>query len=158
MSLTRLAPALYRILLAFWVGGMWVVGYLAVPALFAITPERALAGRQAGRIFELHGSLGLACAGLLLVLLLWRQRGAILRCRSFWLVLAVALPVAVSLFGIQPLMAAMKAEALPLDVMESPLRERFVIWHGVSSLLYLVQSGLGLWLVARGSRDLEQGA
>lgn len=32
--------------------------------------------------------------------------------------------------------------------MASALRDRFVFWHGVSSVLYLLQSALGLWLVA----------
>jgi hypothetical protein len=155
VSFKRLPAALYRTLLVLWVGGMWVVGYLAVPALFATTPDRALAGRQAGRIFELQGSVGLVCAGLMLALLFWQQQRQVWRCRSFWLIVAVAVLVAVSLFGIQPWMVDMKAQALPLDVMDSPLRDRFVFWHGVSSLLYLMQSGLGLWLVAGGGQEME---
>ena len=50
-------------------------------------------------------------------------------------------------FGIQPLLAQLKADALPREVMESVLRSRFATWHGVSSILYLVQSLLGLVLV-----------
>ncbi|HNN85277.1 MAG TPA: DUF4149 domain-containing protein, partial [Accumulibacter sp.] len=38
-------------------------------------------------------------------------------------------------------------DALPREVMESVLRNRFATWHGVSSILYLVQSVLGLLLV-----------
>jgi hypothetical protein len=155
VSFRQLPAALYRTLLVLWVGGMWVVGYLVVPALFATTPDRALAGRLAGRIFELHGGVGLVCGALMLVLLFWQQRQQVWRSRSFWLVIAIAVPVALSQFGIQPWMADMKAQALPLDVMDSPLRDRFVFWHGVSSLLYLMQSGLGLWLVAGGGQEME---
>jgi hypothetical protein len=36
--------------------------------------------------------------------------------------------------------------------MESVLRNRFATWHGVSSILYLVQSLLGLLLVASAGR------
>jgi hypothetical protein len=36
--------------------------------------------------------------------------------------------------------------------MESVLRNRFATWHGVSSILYLVQSLLGLLLVASAAR------
>jgi hypothetical protein len=50
-------------------------------------------------------------------------------------------------FGVQPILAKLKADALPRQVMESALRDRFATWHGVSSVLYLVQSLLGLWLV-----------
>jgi len=59
---------------------------------------------------------------------------------------------AVSLFGIQPLLAQLKADALPREVMESVLRNRFATWHGVSSILYLVQSVLGLLLVLSSRR------
>jgi hypothetical protein len=67
----------------------------------------------------------------------------------------MALIVAASQFGIQPLMAQLKADALPREVMESVLRDRFATWHGVSSILYLMQSLLGLWLVAWGGRGLR---
>jgi hypothetical protein len=35
------------------------------------------------------------------------------------------------------------------------LRDRFATWHGVSSILYLVQSVLGLWLVVWSGRGLR---
>ncbi len=50
-------------------------------------------------------------------------------------------------FGIQPLMAELKLEALPKPVMESALRDRFALWHGVSSGFYLLQTLLGVALV-----------
>ena len=52
-------------------------------------------------------------------------------------------------------MAQLKADALPRDVMESVMRDRFVAWHGISSILYLVQSLLGVWLVAWSGRGLK---
>jgi hypothetical protein len=58
-----------------------------------------------------------------------------------------------SQFGIQPLMAQMKADAWPREVMNSVLRDRFATWHGVSSVLYLVQSVLGI-VLALGARRL----
>jgi hypothetical protein len=73
----------------------------------------------------------------------------------FWLVLAMALLTAASQFGIQPLMAQLKADALPREVMESVLRDRFAAWHGISSILYLLQSLLGLWLVVWSGRGLR---
>jgi hypothetical protein len=54
------------------------------------------------------------------------------------------------------LLAQLKADALPRQVMESALRDRFAAWHGVSSGLYLIESLLGLWLVIwqeRGKRE-----
>jgi hypothetical protein len=52
-------------------------------------------------------------------------------------------------------MAQLKADALPRGVMESVLRDRFSTWHGVSSILYLIQSMLGLWLVVWSNRGLR---
>ena len=56
--------------------------------------------------------------------------------------------------GWQPL-AQLKADALPREVMESVLRDRFATWHGISSILYLVQSLLGLCLVVWSARGLK---
>jgi hypothetical protein len=50
-------------------------------------------------------------------------------------------------FGIQPVMAALKEEAFPKQVMESVLRDRFSAWHGVSSVLYVIQSLLGAAMI-----------
>ena len=55
-------------------------------------------------------------------------------------------------FGIQPIMAQIKLDALPREVMDSLLRDRFATWHGISSVLYLLQSLLGVMLVLRQNR------
>ncbi|MEO8342514.1 MAG: DUF4149 domain-containing protein, partial [Gallionella sp.] len=36
-----------------WVGGLWAIGYLAVPVLFYAQPDRQLAGLLAGQMFAL---------------------------------------------------------------------------------------------------------
>lgn len=134
---------------------MWAIGYIVVPLLFASLGDRQLAGMLAGKLFALIGWLGLGAAAYLTVFLIVRWQSGALARSVFWLVLVAALLVAASQFGIQPLMAQLKADALPLDVMESAMRDRFVIWHGVSSILYLVQSLLGLALVVWSERGLR---
>ncbi len=42
-----------RILLTFWVGGLWAIGYVAVPVLFNMISDRYLAGGIAGRLFSI---------------------------------------------------------------------------------------------------------
>ena len=144
----RLADALYDIALTLWVGGLWAIGYLVAPTLFAVLGnDRRLAGELAGRLFELIGWVGLACASYLLLFTLLRSGSVAMRRWNFWLVVVMLLLTVVGLFGIQPLLAQLKADALPREVMESVLRSRFATWHGVSSVLYLVQSALGLLLV-----------
>ncbi len=149
----RVADLLYEVALTLWVGGLWSVGYLVAPILFStLSSDRSLAGALAGKLFEAIGWLGLVCAAYLLLFLLVVYGTAVLRRWSFWLVVLMGVLDAVGLFGVQPLLAQLKADALPREVMESVLRNRFATWHGVSSILYLVQSLLGLWLLMASRR------
>jgi hypothetical protein len=128
----RLADALYDVALTLWVGGLWTIGYLVAPTLFAVlSSDRQTAGMLAGKLFELMGWVGLACASYLLLFLLLRSGSAVMRRWNFWLLLLMLVLTAVSLFGLQPLLAQLKADALPREVMESVLRNRFAAWHGV---------------------------
>jgi Domain of unknown function (DUF4149) len=151
----RIAEALYQIAIVAWVGCLWAIGYLAAPVLFASLGDRQLAGIVAGKLFSLVGWIGLGCAAYIGIYLIFRWRAQAFRHSVFWVTLAMGVMVAVGHFGLQPLLAQLKAEAWPRDVMESVLRDRFVAWHGVSSILYLIQSVLGLWLVLAGGRGLR---
>jgi hypothetical protein len=147
----KTADGLYLIVITLWVGGMWAVGYLVAPALFAHLPaDRALAGALAGRMFDLIEWVGMGSATYLLLYLLVRRGLTAMRTAVFWLVVLMLLATLASHFGIQPLMAQFKTQAAlsgAKDVLESVARDRFRTWHGVSSVLYLIQSLLGLLLV-----------
>ncbi|MEN3373259.1 DUF4149 domain-containing protein [Dechloromonas sp. ZS-1] len=147
--------ALYRIFVVVWVGGLLAIGYLAAPVLFASLNDRTLAGEVAGKLFALIGWVGLAAGSYLSLFLIGRWRAAVFKRAVFWLVLLMLGMTAAQLFGIQPLMAQLKLDALPREVMESVLRDRFATWHGVASILYLVESLLGLWLVVWTERGLR---
>lgn len=145
----NLTNHLSAIALILWVGGLWVIGYLAVPTLFYSQPDRQLAGMLAGKMFEILGYVGIVC-GLYLLLHRWMEVGKqVSRDISAWLVIAMLLITLVTLFYIQPLMADMKSQVLPLDVMQSTFAGQFKMWHGISSVLYLIESLLGAWLVIR---------
>lgn len=143
----RLSEALYLSAITLWVGGLWAIGYLVAPTLFSSLGDRQLAGLVAGKLFSAISWVGLACAAYLLMYFFVRQGRWFFRSAAFWLVLAMMLMAAASQFGIQPLMTQLKTDALPREVMESIFRDRFTTWHGISSILYLLQSLLGLWLV-----------
>lgn len=143
----RLADFLDSAALTFWVGGLWTVGFVVAPALFRSLDSRAMAGAVAGEMFTLMAHIGLACGGYLLAYRLFRQGAGALRYASFWIVLAMLALVAASQFGIAPVLAGLKEQALPKQVMESILRDRFATWHGVSSGLYVIVSVLGAVLV-----------
>lgn len=151
----KISEALYLVAITLWVGGLWAIGYLAAPVLFSSLGDRQLAGAVAGKLFGLMGALGLGCAAYLLIFLFARMGSRIFRSAVFWFVLLMLLMTVVGQFGIQPLMTQLKADALPREVMESVLRDRFAAWHGISSILYLMQSLLGLWLVVWANRGLR---
>ena len=134
---------------ALWVGGLWAVGYLAAPALFHHLDDRMLAGMLAGKMFSYIGWVGLVCGGWLMVFRLSRLGGVALKQGFFWIVLGMLLLTLAQQFGIQPLMQELKDQAMPKDVMESLFKDRFAAWHGISSVVYLIESLLGLALVAK---------
>lgn len=150
-----LADYLFVFALTLWVGALWVVGYLVAPALFAMIGDRMLAGNVAGQLFASVGWIGVASGGYLLLFLAVRQGRAAFRGGAFWLTILMLVANLAIQFGIQPLMAQLKAEAWPREVMDSALRDRFAVWHGVSSVLYLVQSIAGLVLLALSRRVLR---
>lgn len=143
----RIAEALQSVVVTLWVGGMWVAGFIVAPLLFAVLPDRTLAGMVAGKMFSLVSLTGIACAAYLLVYRLLRHRRQVWRQAVFLVVLAMLLLVCSGEFVIQPILANLKQQALPAPVMESALSGRFAAWHGVSGVLYAIQSLLGVALV-----------
>lgn len=141
------APA--NIAASLWVGGLWVVGYLALPVLFGAQADRQLAGMLAGEMFRRMAILDLLCAGFLL-LFVWRGvREKSGRKTLLWVLIPMLILSLTINLGLQPAMAQLKLTALPQSGMESPLAGRFGMLHGISSLLYLVESLLGLLLLWR---------
>jgi hypothetical protein len=132
-----------------WVGGLWAVGYLAAPALFYNLDDRMMAGFLAGKMFAWMAWVGLVCGGWLMVFRITRSGGQVLRQSFFWIVVVMLLLTIAQHFGIRPILQELKDMAMPKDVMESLFRDRFQTWHGVSSVVYLIQSLLGLALVAK---------
>ena len=151
----RFAEHLYSVFISLWVGALWAIGYLAAPTLFRVLGDRALAGRVAGEMFTYVGWLGIVVAAYLLVFLALRKNGAAFRSSVFWLVFLMLLLAVAGQFGVQPILAQLKADSLPREVMESALRDRFMVWHGVSSVVYLIQSVLGILLVILQGRGLR---
>ncbi len=143
----RLADSLYSLAITLWVGSLWAIGFIATPSLFAALKDRVLAGELAGNLFGLMAWVGMACAAYLLGYLAVRRRGGLCKSWAFRLVLGMLVLTLAVHFGIQPILAQLKADALPLSVMESAMKNRFVAWHGAATALYVLQSLLGAALV-----------
>lgn len=149
------ADALQSIAVTLWVGGMWTIGFIVAPLLFARVPERMLAGLIAGKLFTVIAYIGIGCALVLLVIRVVRFGAPALKQGNFWLVLLMLALVLVGEFGVQPVLESLKAQALPKEVMASIFRDRFDTWHGVASGLYVIESLLGLVLVVRQHHGLK---
>jgi hypothetical protein len=145
--MNRFADKLSFLAITLWVGGLWVIGYLAAPVLFASLGDKTLAGMLAGKMFTWIAYIGMVCGVYLLIHRLTVFGGGALKQGFFWAALAMLLLTTASHYGIQPILESLKAQALPKEVMESMFRDRFARWHGISSIVYLFESLLGLVLV-----------
>lgn len=141
------AESLKEIAITLWVGGLWVTGYMAAPVLFASLSDRMLAGMLAGKMFEMVAYIGIVCGIYLVIYAIQKSGGGVIKERFFWAVLLMLVLTLAGHFGIQPIIQHLKDEALPRDVMQSVFKNRFEAWHGIASILYLIQSLLGLFVV-----------
>ncbi len=148
-----LADALYAIAITLWIGGLWTIGYIVAPTLFYTLSDRVLAGALAGKLFTLIAYVGIGCAIYVMLYRIVWFGGRCFQHGIFWIVLVMLLLTLSGEFGVQPILAGLKHQALPREVMESLFRDRFATWHGVASVLYLIQSVLGVLLVWRQGRD-----
>ena len=136
------------IIITMWVGALWTTGAAAY-VLFNTLPDGQLAGQLAGKFFSYVSYLGLFSGFYLLINRLLSYGTLALKQSYFWAVLVMLLLVLGSHFGIQPILAQLKSDALPSDVMQSVFANRFKTWHGVASIAYVVQCLLGFVVVLR---------
>lgn len=136
------------IIITLWVGALWATGFSAY-ILFDALQDKQLAGNLAGKLFTIVSYLGMASAFYLLIHRLTELGTGALKQSYFWATFAMLLLVLAGHFGIQPILAQLKTDALPNDVMHSVFASRFSTWHGVVSVAYLVECLLGFVLVLR---------
>ena len=134
-----------------WAGSLWTIGFIVAPTLFATLSDRVLAGNIAGSMFRAEAWLSIACAVVLLAVLQWSPGALEPKRRRLLgaLVLAMLVCALLSHFGISPLMAELKAQAQGSSgIMDEAMRSRFGMLHGVSTLIFAVQSllaGVLIW-------------
>lgn len=155
--MNKLTDYLALILTTFWVGALWAVGvtaYILFTTLKGLQSDTQLAGLLAGKLFNLVSYLGLFAGFYLLIHRLIRYGTPALKQAYFWSVFTMLLLVAFGHFGIQPLLAQLKAQALLSgaingDVMKSVFASRFERWHGIASMAYVFECLLGFVVVLR---------
>ena len=136
------------IVITLWVGALWTTG-LSAYVLFDTLQDKQLAGSLAGKLFTVVSYIGMASGFYLLIQRLLDYGTGALKQSFFWAVFAMLLLVFAGHFGIQPILAQLKADAMPSDVMHSIFAERFGKWHGIASVAYLVECLLGFVLVLK---------
>lgn len=144
----KIADHLALITMTLWVGGLWAIG-MAAATLFAALSDKQLAGMLAGKLFTNIALIGIACGFYLLIQRLASQGTQVFKQWFFWIVLAMLALTLIGHFGIQPIIHSLKLEGGTAAVMASVTASRFARWHGVASILYLLQSLLGLALILK---------
>ena len=146
------AQRIFILIAALWVGSLLTVGYLVAPAIFSTMTDRQAAGMVAGSIFRLEAYLSMiVCIGLMVLANLLVNRSLhqfkIIR----WLLLAMLFCSVAAAFVFIPWMNAIRDNALAqgMPVMLSPSAILFGRLHGASSILFTIQSALGIFLVWR---------
>ncbi len=149
MTMNRFWDGLASILLVIWVGSLLTLGAIAAPVLFSAVEDKQLAGMLAGKMFAVGAWIGLTSGVFLLIYILTSDGAQALKSVFFWLVLIMLLLTIAGHFGVQPILQNLKNQALPLAVMQSVFADRFSQWHGISRILWIIQSVLGVVLVWR---------
>jgi len=141
-----------KLLLTLWIGGLWAIGYLAVPMAFASLGDVSLAGEYAGKLFSAINLLGLGCGLVLIIAKLIQYKKNVMQMWRFWILVLMVIMTLVFSFYLQPQIAELKQ----LDWQENQqLLEQFSLLHVISKNLYLILSLLGLTLVLSTDKQIS---
>lgn len=150
MGWSSVLPRARLLVAVFWAGSLWTIGYLVAPTLFATLHDSVLAGTIVGSLLNSEAWVAFCCAAILGVLVNTADALEARRKRHVNLVMGVMVACALAIHvGVQPAMAALKAAAGAVPMRQAPQWAQFALLHGVSQLLYVVESLLAGLLVIR---------
>jgi hypothetical protein len=149
---------IFSLITGLWVGSFIAVGFLVVPVLFSALGDRQVAGMVAASLFKTTAYIGVALSASLMVIANYLVRQGLNGYRlSRWILLGMLACFIVGAFIIIPWMNSLRDQALymNLSVRESSYAELFSRLHGVSSILFILQSILGIALVWRSTKNVD---
>ncbi|EAU54036.1 DUF4149 domain-containing protein [Mariprofundus ferrooxydans] len=151
MSVNCIRIGATRLCLALMLALLVVPGYIVAPVLFSTAPSQSLAGEIAGNIFHISLISLLFLAAATAAFWMRMQDGGVGR-RRWILLLTLSILVAVNAFALAPVMAEIKAQMGPIDLVakDDPQRQLFGMWHGISAVMHLISTLLAALLVAMG--------
>jgi hypothetical protein len=148
----------FNVISGLWVGSYIAVGLLVVPILFSTLGDRQVAGMIAANLFKTTAYIGVALSGFLMVMANHLVRVGLKNFRIIrWILLGLLVCTLGSAFIIIPWMNAIREHALfaGIAVQDSIDAELFKRLHGISSILFVCQSVLGLLLVWRTTKNVD---
>jgi hypothetical protein len=146
------AQRLFILVAGLWVGSILTVGYLVAPVIFSTLTDRQVAGMVAGSIFKTEAYLStIICIALMVLANLLVTRGLTQYKIIRLILLGMLLCSVAASFVFIPWMNTLRDQALlnGMPVMLSPSADVFGKLHGASSIVFMIQSALGLYLVWR---------
>ena len=153
------AQRLFILIAGVWVGSILAVGYLVAPAIFSTLTDRQVAGMVAGSVFKAEAYLSiLICIALMVLANLLVTRGLNQYRVIRLLLLGMLVCSSAASFILIPWLDTLRDQALleGMPVMLSPSADLFRTLHGVSSVLFLIQSALGIYLIWRLTKTHSQ--
>lgn len=134
------------ILVSAWLGAQLTAGYVVAPVLFQHL-HKMDAGNIAGELFGL-----LAYAGLVVWLLVGiygycQQRHHFFPGSTLVWISILWILQAVSQWVVTPVIVALKTGGQ--NWLSDSVSHSFALWHGISSIIYLIISLIGLYLVGK---------
>ena len=157
MSHTKI-QRLFTVISGLWVGGFITIGFLVVPILFTTIGDRQIAGVIAAHLFKISSYIGVGVCSLLMLI---ANRLVKLGNRSYrlirWTLLLMLICTVVAAFIIIPWMNALRDQALQLgiSVRDTSSASLFGLLHGVSSVIFIIQSILGIALVWWSTKNVD---
>ena len=146
------AQRLFTLVAGLWVGGLLTIGYLVAPTIFNTLTDRQVAGMVAGSIFKVEALISVIMSISLMTLAnLLVNRGLDQFRLIRWILLVMLVCSLGALLVFIPWMNALRDDALAqgMPIMLSPSAGTFAKLHGVSSVVFLIQSLLGIYLLWR---------
>ena len=146
------AQRLFILVAGLWVGSILSVGYLVAPIIFGTLTDRQVAGMVAGSIFKAEAYLStVICIALMVLANLFVTRGLTQYKIIRFILLGMLLCSLAASFVFIPWMNTLRDQALlnGMPIMLSPSADVFGKLHGASSIVFMIQSALGLYLVWR---------
>ena len=137
-----------KLFLSICAGSLWWM-IIVAKVLFDKIPTAFLAGVVAGQLFHYLNYFSIGMSVLIFFHLFKYHGWSFIKSSQFWLILFIAMIVLINFFGIQPTLEALKINAQPKEVMESIFADRFAMWHGISSISFLIQTILVTVLMLR---------